>query len=509
MKEDSAFIRPLAVVTDRPVHFRSASRTETRWLLLIVAFALLFPNVSSAVVRRVPEDHPTIHAAINAANAGDTVDVAPGTYLLPSTVTIGIFKYSVIVNKPITLKSRELYQAVLDGTGDNTVLLLVQASAHIEGFILQNAFKGIQQRNSADVSWTARHLIVRDVQTGLEINSAGPSVGTGIISNVVIANCHDGFNTNDARGFVIRNSVVTNCDIGFVGFSHFFFEVSYTSLFNNGAITGGSTPISFGPGIIQADPQFVSVVIDNRQFPFFLTCSSPLVDGGDPDAAFNDVFFPPSLGGNTNDIGAYGGPGAFVALSDPEKQQILQQAGCVPCPAQSITVDRAASNGVLDLTVSGSPCDALITIQNLKNYWTNFSISTVGNVTIDPLGDDANLYARFHVLPPSGLFPLPPETAVSFSVRFSRPGESIAILADPTVETGDVAGYMNYAQTVLNTVLPGGGFVVLGIHAVQKVTEAFAEMPHLRGSATALFQRDPDIVQAGRELFNFFGSSGF
>ena len=37
---------------------------------------------------------------------------------------------------------------------------------------------------------------------------------------------------------------------------------------------------------------------------------SPAIDSGNPDPVYNDACFPPSLGGNRNDMGSNGGPGA-------------------------------------------------------------------------------------------------------------------------------------------------------------------------------------------------------
>ncbi|OGC77140.1 MAG: hypothetical protein A2Z27_00415 [candidate division Zixibacteria bacterium RBG_16_50_21] len=56
-------------------------------LQLIVVFS---PLIVSATVIRVPTDQPTIQTGINAANYGDTVLVAPGTYYENDTLKAGI-----------------------------------------------------------------------------------------------------------------------------------------------------------------------------------------------------------------------------------------------------------------------------------------------------------------------------------------------------------------------------------------------------------------------------------
>jgi hypothetical protein len=277
---------------------------------------------------RVPEDQPTIQAAIDSALAGDVIDVAPGSYF-----------ESLVLNKDVTLKSRELYQAVLDGGGQNTILFQVQAPAHIEGFVVQNAWKGFQQRSSSNFTWTARNLIVRNMTmsngSAFEINDAIVRRGSAEISNVVVENCNQAFVTNDADGFTIRNASVINCDTAFGGHNHNFFNVSYSAYFNVGirdSVTSGTPPVVFGPGMIEADPQLFDAVADELLLPYFPMCSSPLVDAGDPDVLFNDSGFPPALGSARNDIGGYGGPGAMLVLSAEGEVDLLSQAGCASTP---------------------------------------------------------------------------------------------------------------------------------------------------------------------------------
>ena len=57
-------------------------------------------------------------------------------------------------------------------------------------------------------------------------------------------------------------------------------------------------------GNIDEDPLFVGV--DD----FHLAEWSPCIDAGHPYASYNDACYPPSMGAERNDMGAYGGPGA-------------------------------------------------------------------------------------------------------------------------------------------------------------------------------------------------------
>jgi hypothetical protein len=47
---------------------------------LPLALALVLPLSASAATLRVPADHPTIQAAVDAAGPGDVIDVAKGSY---------------------------------------------------------------------------------------------------------------------------------------------------------------------------------------------------------------------------------------------------------------------------------------------------------------------------------------------------------------------------------------------------------------------------------------------
>ena len=63
-------------------------------------------------------------------------------------------------------------------------------------------------------------------------------------------------------------------------------------------------------GNIDADPMFMG------DDDFRLDVGSPGIDAGDPDPLQNDICFPPSLGTERNDMGAYGGPSACAWCGD-------------------------------------------------------------------------------------------------------------------------------------------------------------------------------------------------
>src|SRR4030067_2374091 len=62
----------------------------------------------------VPDDYPTIQAAMNAASQGDTIYVKTGTYY-----------ENVIVNKPLTLVGESKENTIVDGSGKNNSVVTV------------------------------------------------------------------------------------------------------------------------------------------------------------------------------------------------------------------------------------------------------------------------------------------------------------------------------------------------------------------------------------------------
>ena len=83
---------------------------------------------------KVPEQYPTIQAAINAAAPGDTILVAAGTYY-----------EHILVHKPITLKGDDR-KTIIDGQKQPPMIVNITASnVRIEGFTIQNggSYSGI------------------------------------------------------------------------------------------------------------------------------------------------------------------------------------------------------------------------------------------------------------------------------------------------------------------------------------------------------------------------------
>ena len=85
-----------------------------------MVFVSSYDNVLYAFgsVTRVPEDFPTIQAAINAASPGATIWIAPS-----------IYHESIIINKTITLISKPGSEPTFDGSGSGIAITIVPSGS--------------------------------------------------------------------------------------------------------------------------------------------------------------------------------------------------------------------------------------------------------------------------------------------------------------------------------------------------------------------------------------------
>ncbi|MBT7789071.1 MAG: T9SS type A sorting domain-containing protein [Calditrichaeota bacterium] len=123
--------------------------------VLVSAFGA---TISLAAIVNVPADEATIQGAINTANPGDTVLVAPDTY-----------QELININKDITVASLHLTtgdpdridDTIIDGNGSGTVVTMQNRSSDclFTGFTVQNGDRGIRVSGGAPV---LNHLVLKD-----------------------------------------------------------------------------------------------------------------------------------------------------------------------------------------------------------------------------------------------------------------------------------------------------------------------------------------------------------
>ena len=122
------------------------------WLFLVFLTAA---GSAPAAVLRVPQDHPTIQAAVDAAGAGDVVRIKAGTY-----------SETVFVNTKPNLTILGVGTVVIDGGNAAQPALLIDQS---DGFVIKNvrirrADVGLYAEDSSDL--TLIGLRITQVQLG-------------------------------------------------------------------------------------------------------------------------------------------------------------------------------------------------------------------------------------------------------------------------------------------------------------------------------------------------------
>jgi parallel beta helix pectate lyase-like protein len=193
-----------------------------RHVMLAVSALGLLPVSAAATTRRVPSDHPTIQAAIDAAAPGDSVLVAPGTY--DENLDTG--------GKNLVLISEAGAEAtVVDGGRRNRVLLLEGGDVVVDGFTLRNGQAqdggGIYVTGSGPVA--IRNNIIEQNRAGYFVDSGNgggllvESASSVLLENNTIRDNYAGDSGGGIHagslGMAIRANVIegNSCHVGGAG----------------------------------------------------------------------------------------------------------------------------------------------------------------------------------------------------------------------------------------------------------------------------------------------------
>ncbi|HUU46555.1 MAG TPA: right-handed parallel beta-helix repeat-containing protein [Acidobacteriota bacterium] len=158
----------------------------------------------SGEVLRVPEDHPTIQEAVDAASHGDTVLVAPGTY---TENVVVLSKYIVMLGDTVS------HGVILepDGIGSSPISFAdVSRRTELVGFVVQHA-SDAPGVFCSDAAPTIRRNHIRD-NTGGGIALTGPGLAL-IADNFIYRNesyAGAGILMNEASADVFRNVIDSN-----------------------------------------------------------------------------------------------------------------------------------------------------------------------------------------------------------------------------------------------------------------------------------------------------------
>ena len=167
-------------------------KTTTRVLRTMLPAALAslltaIEPVGAAVTLRVPQDHPTIQAAIDASSSGDTIVIGPG-----------IYNENVVVDKPISLIAERFDRndprnntTILDGGGGTVISIKsgISPGPSFTGLVVRNGLDGILVRSA--ISLRSSYL------TGNVDSFQSVAGGAGVVAgNVFEASTDDAIDMN-------------------------------------------------------------------------------------------------------------------------------------------------------------------------------------------------------------------------------------------------------------------------------------------------------------------------
>jgi parallel beta-helix repeat protein len=167
-------------------------------LLLISSPVNQQQTSSAASVTTVPNDFPTIQAAINAAKSGDTIDVLPGTYVeqltVPKDLTIvGAGSKSTFLRAPVALQQNAAGRPYIIDVNNKAKLSLKGFSIRGPDGTECDRLVAISVLGSAVLSFESsviRGCIARGVQVGTAFGSH-PQYGVATITKIDLVGYRD------------------------------------------------------------------------------------------------------------------------------------------------------------------------------------------------------------------------------------------------------------------------------------------------------------------------------
>lgn len=273
-------------------------------LIFIILTALVVSFPIFATIYYVPSQYPTIQSAVNAAQAGDTVMVAAGTYHEHVGITTSLY-----------ILGENMFNTIVDADEEDHCFLVnnvPHSYGKISGFTLTNsgntnldqAASAIAIATSGSGNWEISWNYIKDnPQIGI-LSYDGGTITRNIIE-------HNGYNSsppyyfdygifvstsssntiinNDFRdnetaigahanttSIDIRNNIITDNTTG-IDLNIGNFNIDYNDVWNNTTNYWGCFP---GMGDISIDPQYIG----GTPFDYSLSATSPCIDAGDPNS---------------------------------------------------------------------------------------------------------------------------------------------------------------------------------------------------------------------------------
>jgi hypothetical protein len=304
-------------------------RCAMRKVCLSVSILVVLSMTAFAVTRLVPQQYPTIAAAILASVDGDSIIVGPGVYDHPPTIYNEPDNITLLGNGYLG-PDRTVILGNLATEIEGKIDLRFVENWEIGGFELTVGRKGINVRVNGmyihdiyvhDLTWnyangvnvdgnnvTIERCIFQGCPTaGIEVQYP-TQTGHEFVNNTIV-NCTNGILVRGSTpNLIVENNIITNCGDGveFVGTWVPSIILDYNDVWSNGNNWSYCTP---GTHNISANPLFVGGTGAGQ---FMLIFGSPCIDAGDPAS-------PLDPDGTIADIGCFwydqGPGGGLVALN--------------------------------------------------------------------------------------------------------------------------------------------------------------------------------------------------
>ena len=199
-------------------------------VVLATVFAVALPvNAISATIT-VPDDHPTIQGAVNAAGSGYTVFVRAGTYY-----------ENVSIAKTLTLQGEDRDTTVINGGGSDVVNIRAR-NVTVRGFTITNGYYGIYTISGSNYSNIQDCEIFGNDRGGLRANWADRTV---VSNNEVHDNEGAGIHLDSMRNSIVENNFIFSNFSGiYVGFA------AYNNIVRNNIIENHVRGIHVGSDIV-------------------------------------------------------------------------------------------------------------------------------------------------------------------------------------------------------------------------------------------------------------------
>jgi parallel beta-helix repeat protein len=196
----------------------------------------------------VPDDYPTIQAAVNAAQQGDNI-----------TVKEGIYCENVVVNKSVSLveASPSAPPPIIEGNFTGVAVSIQASNVVFSGFIIRDSQIGILLDDS-NYSQIYGNL--------LDFNNAGAILNNSCNNVIRLDILLDNVNGIEIAGLSLNNTVETNqITQGYVGID-VSSEASNNTIIGNSIIGNGNDEIQYGIQISSTSDNIVTgnTVIANR-----------------------------------------------------------------------------------------------------------------------------------------------------------------------------------------------------------------------------------------------------